>query len=80
MREATMNAATARSSSTIANTRWRFAAGSEKPATNSAGATAAPSPTPVRPEPIRVSACVGGTWIRNTAIPAARKPIPTRGR
>ena len=39
-----MNAATARNSSTIANTRCRFIAGSEKPATNSAGATAAPSP------------------------------------
>ena len=44
-----MNAATARSSSTIANTRWRLADGSEKPAT-SAGATVAPRPMPVSPE------------------------------
>ena len=51
-----MNAATARSSSTIANTRCRLAAGSEKPAANSAGATVAPRPMPVSPEPISVSA------------------------
>ena len=58
---ATRNAATARSSSTIANTRCRLAAGSEKPATNSAGATDAPRPIPIRPEPIRVSVWLGGT-------------------
>ena len=34
---AIMNAATARNSSTIANTRWRLAEASEKPATKSAG-------------------------------------------
>ena len=56
-----MNAATARSSSTIANTRWRLAEGSEKPATNSAGATVAPRPMPVSPEPISVAAWVDGT-------------------
>ena len=58
---AIMNAATARSSSTIANTRWRLADGSENPATNSAGATVAPSPMPVSPDPIRVEASVGGS-------------------
>src|ERR1041384_3377853 len=46
-----MNAATARNSSTIAKTRCRLADGNEKPATNNAGATVAPSPLPVRPEP-----------------------------
>ena len=51
---AIMNAATARMSSTIANTRWRLADGSEKPATNSAGATVAPRPMPVSPEPMSV--------------------------
>ena len=75
-----MNAATARSSSTIANTRWRLAAGSEKPAQNSAGATVAPRPIPVSPEPISVSAWVGGSWMRKTAMPAARNPFPTSGR
>ena len=77
---ATMNAATARRSSTIANTRWRLAAGSEKPATNRAGATVAPSPIPVSPEPTRVSAWLEGTSMRKTAIPAARKSMPTSGR
>ena len=33
--------------------------GSEKPATNSAGATVAPRPMPVRPEPISVSVSLG---------------------
>ena len=51
---AIMNAATARSNSTIANTRCRLAAGSENPATNSAGATVPPSPMPARPEPTSV--------------------------
>ena len=77
---ATMNAATARRSSTIANTRCRLAEGSEKPATNSAGATVAPSPMPVRPEPTSVSAWLEGTSMRKTAIPAARKTMPTSGR
>ena len=75
-----MNAATARNSSTIANTRCRLAAASENPATNSAGATAAPRPIPVSPEPISVSASVGGAWMRNTAIPAARNTMPASGR
>ncbi len=77
---ATMNAATARRSSTIANTRWRLAAGSEKPATNSAGATVAPSPMPVSPEPSRVIAWLEGTSMRKTAIPAASRSMPTSGR
>ena len=51
---AIMNAATARSSSTMANTRWSVFDGSEKPATNSAGATVAPSPMPVSAEPSSV--------------------------
>ena len=57
---AIMNAATARSSSTIAKTRCRLGARREKPATNSAGATVAPRPMPVSSEPIRVSAFAGG--------------------
>ena len=69
---AIMNAATARSSSTMANTRCRLADASEKPATNSAGATVAPSPIPVRLEPTSVSAWLGGTSTRKTAMPAAR--------
>ena len=66
---AIMNAATARSSSTIANTRCRLAAGSEKPATNSAGATVAPSPIPVSPEPTSVSA-----WLDGHCDPEDRDP------
>ena len=77
---AIMNAATARKSSMIANTRCRLRARSEKPATNSAGATVAPSPIPVRNEPSRVSAWLEGTSIRKTAIPAARNAMPTSGR
>ena len=75
-----MNAATARISSTIANTRWRLAEGSEKPATNSAGATVAPRPMPVSPEPTSVAAWLEGTSIRKTAIPAARNTMPASGR
>ena len=77
---AIMNAATARISSTIANTRWRLVAGREKPATNSAGATVAPRPMPVSPEPTSVSAWLEGTLIRKTAIPAVRNAIPAKGR
>jgi hypothetical protein len=50
-----MNAATARSSSRIANTRWIEAERSEKPARNRAGTTEAPIPTPVSPEPTSAS-------------------------
>ena len=46
-----MNAATARNSSMIANTRCRLFDCSEKPATNSAGATVAPNASPVSAEP-----------------------------
>ena len=74
-----MNAATARNSSTIANTRCRFADGNERPATNKAGATVAPSPIPVRPEPTSVLASLEGTLSAKTRIPAARKPIPANG-
>ena len=77
---ATMNAATARKSSTIANTRWRLKAGSENPATNSAGATVAPRPRPVSPEPTRVRAWLDGTSMRKTTIPPASKIMPTNGR
>jgi len=52
-----MNAATARRNSTIADTRWRLAAGSEKPAANSAGETVAPRPMPVGSEPTSVVPC-----------------------
>jgi len=75
-----MNAATARKSSTIANTRCRLRARNEKPATNSAGATVAPSPIPVRKVATSVWGWLGGTWSRKTAIPAARKPMPISGR
>ena len=51
-----MNAATARKSSMIAKTRCRLADRSEKPATNSAGATVAPSASPVSAEPSRTRA------------------------
>ncbi len=70
---AIMNAATARNSSTIANTRCRLADGSEKPATNSAGATVAPSPMPVRPEPSRVAAWLEGTWIGEDQDPGGQE-------
>jgi hypothetical protein len=73
-----MNAATARSNSRIANTRWMDAERSEKPARNSAGVTDAPMPTPVRPEPTRVSVEVGGIAPRSTRIPATRNAIPVR--
>ncbi len=60
---ATMNAATARNSSMIANTRCRLADCSEKPATNSAGATVAPSASPVSAEPTRASGWFAGSAI-----------------
>jgi hypothetical protein len=63
---AIMNAATARRSSTMAKTRCRLAAGNEKPATKSAGATVAPSPSPVTAEPIRASGWLAGTSIRRS--------------
>ena len=66
---AIMNAATARISSTIANTRWRLADGSEKPATNSAGATVAPRPMPVSPEPTSV-----GAWLERHLDAEDRDP------
>src|SRR5262249_32795491 len=47
---ATANAATARSSSMIANTRCRALLRSEKPAMNRAGATEPPTPSPTSPE------------------------------
>jgi hypothetical protein len=76
----TMNAATARSNSSIANTRWIEAERSEKPARNSAGVTDAPMPTPVRPEPTSVSVEVGGIAPRSTRIPAIRNTIPVRAK
>ena len=75
-----MNAATARKSSTIANTRCRLSARSEKPATNRAGATVAPSPMPVRNEAVSARPWLAGTSIRKTPIPAARKTMPISGR
>jgi hypothetical protein len=71
-----MNAATARSSSRMANTRWIDAERSEKPARNSAGTTEAPMPTPVSPEPSSVRVSVGGTVLRSTRIPAVRNANP----
>ena len=71
-----MNAATARNSSTIANTRCRLADANEKPATNNAGATVAPSPMPVRPEPTRVAAWLGGTLTAKTRDPSGQKDHP----
>lgn len=52
---ATMNAATARSSSMIAKTRCKLLDCNEKPATNNAGATVAPRASPVRAEPTSAS-------------------------
>ena len=73
---AIMNAATARSSSTIANTRCRLVERSEKPATNRAGATVAPSPMPVSPEPMSVAASLAGT---STGTPRSRpRGTPSR--
>ena len=77
---ATMNAATARSNSSTANTRWMLAERSENPARNSAGATEAPMPTPTSPDPTRVSVEVGGMASRSRRIPAARKIIPVRAK
>jgi hypothetical protein len=74
------NAATARSSSRIANTRWMEAERSENPARNSAGVTDAPMPTPVSPEPIRASVCVGGMVLRSTRTPATRNTIPVKAK
>ena len=75
-----MNAATARKSSMIAKTRCRLADCSEKPATNSAGATVAPSASPVSAAPTRTSGWLAGRAIRNTTIPAASNAMPTSGR
>ena len=75
-----MNAATARKSSMIANTRCRLFDCSEKPATNSAGATVAPSARPVSAEPSRTSGWLDGIAMRNTTIPAASSAMPTSGR
>ena len=72
------NAATARSSSRMAKTRWMEAERSEKPARNSAGTTEAPMPMPTSPEPARVSVLVGGMAARSTRTPAARNASPVR--
>jgi hypothetical protein len=74
------NAATARSSSRMAKTRWIDADRREKPARNSAGVTEAPTPTPTSPEPVRASAWLGGTVLRSTRMPATRKAIPVRAK
>jgi hypothetical protein len=74
------NAATARSNSRIAKTRWMAADRREKPARNSAGVTAAPTPTPISPEPTRVSVWLGGMALRSTRIPATRNAIPVRAK
>ena len=78
MSGAIMNAATARSSSMIANTRCRLELGSEKPAMNSAGTTEDPTPRPISPEPMSASASVGGRTRPITTMPALRKIIPAR--
>lgn len=52
---ATMKAATARNNSMIAKTRCRLLDCKEKPATNNAGATVAPSARPVSAEPSSAS-------------------------
>jgi len=51
-----MNAATPRSNSTSANTRWIWAERSENPATNRAGETEEPTPRPTSAEPARTIA------------------------
>jgi len=73
-------AATARSSSRMANTRWIEADRSEKPARNRAGTTEAPMPTPISPEPTSASVWVGGMALRSTRIPATRNTIPVRAK
>jgi hypothetical protein len=73
-----MNAAIARISSRMANTRWMLAERSENPARNSAGTTEAPTPTPISAELITVCVVVGGTEPRVTRIPAARQAMPNR--
>ena len=74
------NAATARSSSRIAKTRWIDAERREKPARNSAGVTDAPIPTPISPEPVSASVWVGGMALRSTRTPATRNTIPVRAK
>ena len=74
----TRNAAIARSSSRIANTRWMEADRSEYPARNRAGTTEAPMPMPTSAEPTRVSVELGGTTERRTRIPAASTTSPNR--
>jgi hypothetical protein len=43
---------------------------------NSAGATEAPTPMPIRPNPMSARAVVGGTAPAITTIPALRKISP----
>ncbi len=74
---AIMNAATARRSSMMANTRWRAALRSEKPAMNSAGVTEAPTPTPIRPVPTSATMVLGGmATAMKSAMPALRQSSP----
>ena len=75
-----MNAATARNNSMIANTRCRLLDCSEKPATNSAGATVAPNASPVSAEATRTRGWLAGSANRNTRMPAASSTMPTSGR
>ena len=56
----TTNAATARNSSEIENTRWMEADRTENPIRNSAGATEAPMPSPTSAEPTSVSPASAG--------------------
>jgi hypothetical protein len=72
------NAAMARSSSSMAKTRWMEAERSEKPAKNSAGTTEAPMPMPTSAEPARVAAESGAMAERSTTIPTARMASPVR--
>ena len=74
-----MNAAIARSSSRMANTRWMLAERSENPARNSAGVTEAPTPTPISAEPARASPVVGGTALRITRMPGGQEDHPGQG-
>jgi hypothetical protein len=60
----------------MAKTRWIEAERSEKPARKSAGVTEAPTPMPIRPDPISVSVWLGGMALRITRTPATRNVIP----
>src|SRR5581483_2097797 len=77
---ATMNAATARRSSMIANTRCKALLRSEKPAMKRAGATEPPTPRPISPDATAMTKPVGGSPERRIRIPAISETMPPRTR